>query len=106
MSPEIELVVNPKSLERQIKLLDERLVELREEMEALEKKREACCTLLGIASGPAVASAEPPAPKKGSPRKKKEACETEGADEPSEPMGTLDAALSPVSETQTAPASY
>jgi hypothetical protein len=46
-STSVEIVISPKSLERQIKLLDDRLLELQIEVASLEKTREACYVLLG-----------------------------------------------------------
>ncbi len=79
----IEIIVSPKSLERQIKILDERILELQSEMNALEKKREACHTLLGIPLAPvgAVAAVETAPVKKATPRKKREAESEELEDE-------------------------
>jgi hypothetical protein len=72
---QVEIIVSPKSLERQIKLLDERLLELQSEVAELEKKREACHVLLGIPVAPVSATMETlSAPvKKAPPRKKREA---------------------------------
>jgi hypothetical protein len=70
----VEIIVSPKSLERQIKMLDERILELQAEVAGLEKKREACHVLLGIPLAPVTAALEvaPVSVKKTSPRKKRE----------------------------------
>lgn len=70
----MEIIVSPKSLERQIKMLDERILELQAEVAGLEKKREACHVLLGIPLAPVSAGLDSaPAPvKKAPPRKKRE----------------------------------
>ncbi len=77
----MELIVNPKSLERQIKMLDERLLELQAEMGALEKKREACHTLLGIPVAPVGVGETPILAKKTSARKKRESEVSESVEE-------------------------
>ena len=76
----LENVINPKSLERQIKIIESRLSELQNETAALEKKREACYLLLGLPLLPFGATVEtapvPLATKKISRGKKKESTET------------------------------
>lgn len=68
IQPSVENVVNPKSLERQIKLLEQRMRDLQTEIGTLEKRREACHVLLGIPLAPLGALTEgalaaPPAKK-------------------------------------------
>src|SRR5690554_6726159 len=41
-------VLNPKQLERQIKVLDGRITELRRKLDRLEKRKAACQLLLGV----------------------------------------------------------
>ena len=72
----LENVINPKSLERQIKIIEQRLLELQSETNALEKRREACHILLGqplapIGAGVEAATAVPPK-KLPRPKKKEE----------------------------------
>ncbi len=77
----VEIVISPKSLEKQIKLLDDRLLELQTEVSSLEKTREACYVLLG--GSPAVsASSESNVVAKKAPLKKKRSADlSETADE-------------------------
>lgn len=67
-------VINPKSLEKQLKLVDSRVQELQAELRELEKVRTACLILLGnpaeFAEGAEAKPVEAAAPK--SPRKKTE----------------------------------
>lgn len=75
----LENVINPKSLERQIKIIEQRLLELQTETSALEKRREACHILLGqplapIGAGTVEAATATP-PKKPARPKKKETSE-------------------------------
>lgn len=69
----LENVINPKSLERQIKIIEQRLMELQSETNALEQRRQACHILLGQPLAPIGASVEtaPVAPTKKSSRPKK-----------------------------------
>jgi hypothetical protein len=55
----VEMIVNPKSLEKQIKILDDRILELQSELSDLEKKKEACHILLGVPVTAVGASPEP-----------------------------------------------
>lgn len=75
----LENVINPKSLERQIKIIEGRLSELQSETAALEKRREACYILLGHPLPPfgvaVEAAAAPVTAKKISRGKKKESTE-------------------------------
>ena len=45
-------IISSKSLERQIKVLEDKIGELQDEAMALERKREACHILLGIPIAP------------------------------------------------------
>lgn len=80
-SHSLENVINPKSLERQMKIIEQRLTELQSESSALEKRREACQILLGLPLAPMGASVDTAAPvapnKKSSRPKKKERTEAE-----------------------------
>lgn len=83
----LENVINPKSLERQIKIIEQRLTELQAETSALEKRREACHILLGLPLAPMGTNVEtaPAAPPKKSTRsKKKEQSEEEANQENAE----------------------
>lgn len=63
-------ILSPKSLERQIKVLEEKIRELNAEVAVLERKREACHILLGVPVAPLAAEAEVVvAPKKSGKRK-------------------------------------
>lgn len=70
----LENVINPKSLERQIRIIEQRLMELQSEANELEKRREACHILLGQPLAPIgiAESAVVTPPKKSSRTKKKE----------------------------------
>ena len=52
----VPLVLNEKQLEKQIKLLEGRIGELRAEMETLERRRQACFVLLGQETAAAAAA--------------------------------------------------
>jgi hypothetical protein len=52
----VPLVLNEKQLEKQIKLLEGRIGELRSEMETLERRRQACLVLLGQDAAPAISA--------------------------------------------------
>lgn len=82
--PPLENVINPKSLERQIKLIEQRLFELQTETNELEKRREACHILLGVPLVPfgshVAAASAPVVPAKKSSRPKKKDHNEEEAD--------------------------
>ncbi len=59
MNPNITNVLNPKALEKQIKIYDTRLQTLQEEVDELQRMRAACQLLLG--GTPVSAEAQPEA---------------------------------------------
>lgn len=84
----VEIVISPKSLERQIKLLDDRLLELQTEVSTLEKTREACYVLLGGAPAVSSPADSSNAAKKAPQKRKRSADNLEASEE--ENLGSVD----------------
>lgn len=77
-------IISTKALERQIKVLEEKILDLQSEVSALEKKREACHILLGVPLKPISESIEAAASAPKKPTKRKVAREENVEVEPSE----------------------
>ena len=66
-------IMNPKQLEKQVKILESRIAELQSEIDGLEKMRVACQILLGTAAELPAPKAAAPAPVEAKPPKEKPA---------------------------------